>query len=55
MEYHSHNIPLWSNMLNIKDPIQQGYIVVPDGPGLGVEIDEEAIAMHIPEGEAIWL
>ncbi|MFC1716018.1 mandelate racemase/muconate lactonizing enzyme family protein [Candidatus Poribacteria bacterium] len=55
LEYHSHNIPLWSNMLNIKDPIKQGYVMVPDGPGLGIDIDEEAIAKHIPEGEAMWL
>jgi len=52
-------------MLNIKDPIQQGYILVPDGPGLGVEIDEDVIRKQIsfrrvtgekiPEGEALWL
>ncbi len=54
LEYHSHNIPLWSNMLSLKDPIQQGYVAVPNGPGLGIEIDEEVIAKHIPEGEAMW-
>ena len=36
LEYHSHNIPLWSNMLDLKNLIQDGYITVPDGPGLGV-------------------
>ncbi len=54
LEYHSHNIPLWSNMLDLKEPIQQGYIAVPEGPGLGVELDEEAIAAHLPGGELIW-
>jgi len=54
LEYHSHNIPLWSKMLDFKDPIQQGYIQVPDGPGLGVELDEEEIASHVPEGTPLW-
>ena len=48
LEYHSRNIPLWSNMLSLKNPIRDGYITVPDGPGLGVELDEEAIAEHLP-------
>jgi len=55
LEYHSHNIPLWSNMLNFKDPIQNGYITVPDGPGLGIELDEEAIGKYIPNNSPFWL
>lgn len=54
LEYHSHNIPLWSVMLDLKDPIQQGYIQVPDGPGLGVELDEEEIARRLPPGAPMW-
>ncbi|MBC7235597.1 MAG: mandelate racemase/muconate lactonizing enzyme family protein [Chloroflexi bacterium] len=54
LEYHSHNIPLWSEMLTMGHPIQDGYIAVPDGPGLGVELDEEAIAKHLPEGQPLW-
>jgi len=54
LEHHSSNIPLWAKMLSIKDPIQEGYIRVPDGPGLGVELDEEEVAAYVPEGEALW-
>jgi len=54
LEYHSHNIPLWSEMLTLKNPIQQGYIAVPEGPGLGIELDEEAIAAYLPEGASLW-
>ncbi|MCZ6681107.1 MAG: mandelate racemase/muconate lactonizing enzyme family protein [Candidatus Poribacteria bacterium] len=54
LEYHSHNIPLWSKMLDLKDPIQQGYISVPDGPGLGVELDESEIAAHLPADTPLW-
>ena len=54
LEYHSHNIPLWSTMLDLKNPIQEGAIAVPGGPGLGVELDEEEIARHLPAGRAMW-
>lgn len=54
LEYHSHNIPLWSTMLDIKNPIRQGYITVPDGPGLGIQLDEPEIAACLPEGMPLW-
>lgn len=54
LEHHSRNIPLWGQMLDWKEPIQEGYIAVPDGPGLGVELDEEAIAAHLPAGTPLW-
>jgi len=54
LEYHSHNISLWSTMLDIGDPIQQGYITVPDGPGLGVELNEAEIASELPAGTLLW-
>ncbi|TFG71755.1 MAG: mandelate racemase/muconate lactonizing enzyme family protein [Anaerolineales bacterium] len=54
LEYHSHNIPLWSTMLDYKDPIQNGYITVPDKPGLGIELDEDVIADYIPADQSLW-
>ena len=54
LEYHSHNIPLWNNLLSIKNPIRKGYMSVPDGPGLGVDIDEKAVEEHLPEGVPLW-
>lgn len=54
LEYHSHNIPLWSRMLDWKDPIRDGYMAVPDGPGLGIELDEREIAAQIPAGLPLW-
>jgi len=54
LEYHSHNIPLWSEMLSLKNPIQNGYISVPNGPGLGVELDEAALKPYLPEGAPLW-
>ena len=54
LEHHSRNIPLWGEMLDLKNPIEEGYIAVPDGPGLGVELDEERLAAALPEGVPLW-
>jgi L-alanine-DL-glutamate epimerase-like enolase superfamily enzyme len=54
LEYHSHNIPLWSTMLDIKYPICEGYLQVPDGPGLGVALDEDVLAGAIPKDQPLW-
>ncbi len=46
---------LRSEMLSLKNPIRDGFITVPDGPGLGVELDEEAIARHLPAVKPMWI
>ena len=50
MELHSVDIPWWQDLVKgLPTPlIQNGYIMVPDGPGLGItELNEELIAEHI--------
>ena len=54
LEYHSGNIPLWNDMLTLKKPIDQGYMKVPEGPGLGVALDERAIAENIGVERLGW-
>ncbi|MAG14241.1 MAG: hypothetical protein CMN78_06565 [Spirochaetales bacterium] len=54
LEYHSHNIPLWSTMLSAKYPIKEGYMSVPDAPGIGVELDEHAVREHLPRDALMW-
>ena len=54
-EYHSHNIPLWSNMLDYKNPIQDGYLTVPDGPGLGIALDEAVLLRELPRDSPLWM
>ena len=33
--------------------IENGHVLVPDHPGLGVDLDEEEIERHTPQGNAI--
>jgi L-alanine-DL-glutamate epimerase-like enolase superfamily enzyme len=52
LEHHFADVPFWDHFVDgaVKPLIQDGYIQVPDGPGLGFEINEEAIQAHlVPE------
>jgi L-alanine-DL-glutamate epimerase-like enolase superfamily enzyme len=49
LEHHFTEIPFWGDFIDgvPKPIIQQGYIPVPEAPGLGFEINEEAIQQHL--------
>ncbi len=51
LEHHHVDVPWWEDLVTgLPDPVvQNGYIAVPDAPGLGVELNEEAIREHISE------
>lgn len=49
MENHAVDIPWWGDLVTgmPKPVIQNGYIPVPNGPGLGVELNEEVCKQHL--------
>jgi len=49
MENHSVDVPWWGDLVEgIEKPIvNHGYITVPDKPGLGVTLNEEAVKAHL--------
>jgi L-alanine-DL-glutamate epimerase-like enolase superfamily enzyme len=51
LEHHFSDIPYWNDFIDglPKPLIQGGYIAVPEGPGLGFTINEEAIKEHLVE------
>jgi len=50
LEYHARDVDWWSDL--VEGPvIQDGYVTVPDAPGLGVELDRDAVAEHAVAGE----
>ena len=51
MENHAVDIPWWSDLVEgIDRPIiQKGYIKVPEGPGLGVTLNEAVVKQHLAE------
>lgn len=49
LEHHFADVPFWNDFIDgvPKPIIQNGYIPAPDKPGLGFEINEEAIKEHL--------
>ncbi len=51
LENHSVDIPWWSSMVHGFDGpiVKDGYITVPDAPGLGVTLNDEVVREHLGE------
>jgi len=49
MENHAVDIPWWGDLVTgpVKPILQNGYIQVPDTPGIGVELNEEVCKAHL--------
>jgi L-alanine-DL-glutamate epimerase-like enolase superfamily enzyme len=59
LEYHSVDVDWWDDLIVGKLPkplVQNGYIAVPDAPGLGIEeLNDEVIAQHLhPQIPGLW-
>ncbi|MFB9273912.1 mandelate racemase/muconate lactonizing enzyme family protein [Cohnella cellulosilytica] len=59
LEFHSSDVPWWDDLIIGKLPkplVQNGYIQVPEAPGLGIEdLNDEVIAQHLhPEIPGLW-
>jgi len=52
MENHSVDVPWWGDLVEgIEKPIvNKGFITVPDKPGLGVTLNEDAVKAHMIDG-----
>ncbi len=51
LENHSVDVPWWGDLVNgVEKPIvNQGYIAVPDKPGLGITLNDDVIKQHLLE------
>jgi L-alanine-DL-glutamate epimerase-like enolase superfamily enzyme len=52
LENHSLDVPWWQDLVNgIDKPIiKNGYIPVPDTPGLGVTLNDDVVKQHLAPG-----
>jgi L-alanine-DL-glutamate epimerase-like enolase superfamily enzyme len=58
LEHHFADVPFWNHFIDgvPKPIIQNGYIPVPDAPGLGFEINVDALKEHlIPEDRGFFV
>jgi L-alanine-DL-glutamate epimerase-like enolase superfamily enzyme len=51
LEHHSFDVPWWGDLVDgVEKPIvNKGFITVPDKPGLGITLNEEAVKQHLLE------
>ncbi|GGH76176.1 L-alanine-DL-glutamate epimerase-like enolase superfamily enzyme [Pullulanibacillus pueri] len=59
LEYHSVDVDWWDDIIISQLPkplVRDGYITVPDAPGLGIEaLNDEVIAQHLhPDIPGLW-
>ena len=53
VEYHSYELGWWEDLVE-EDVIEDGYIEIPEEPGLGVTLDMDAVEEHMVDGETLF-
>jgi L-alanine-DL-glutamate epimerase-like enolase superfamily enzyme len=57
LEHHSLDVPWWDSLVKTtggQPLVDKGYAIVPDTPGLGVELNEEAVRQHLRPDSAYF-
>ena len=58
LEHHSMDVPWWESLVKTTggNPlVEKGFAVVPDSPGLGVELNEEVVKQHLRPNSGLFL
>ena len=50
LEFHAIGVPWWDDLVEGGPLFEDGYATVPESPGLGIELDNDAIAAHSKDG-----
>jgi len=56
LEWHGMSVPFWNDLVvGLDKPIiKDGYVAVPNGPGLGVELNEDLALKYAKDGEPFF-
>jgi L-alanine-DL-glutamate epimerase-like enolase superfamily enzyme len=57
LEHHSLDVPWWDSLVKTSDGrplVEKGYAIVPNSPGLGVDLNEEVVRGHLREGSGYF-
>lgn len=56
LEFHADSVPFWNELVinNHKSIIDNGYITLPESPGLGVELNEEVAKKYAKKSEPFF-
>jgi L-alanine-DL-glutamate epimerase-like enolase superfamily enzyme len=58
LEHHSLDVPWWDSLVRTTGGnalVEKGFAVVPDSPGLGVELNEEVAKQHLRPNSGFFL
>ena len=51
LEHHSVDIPWWEDLVTGDKPlVQDGHVIVPEKPGLGIDLNEDVVKEHLKKG-----
>ena len=53
VEFHSYELDWWADLVE-ESVIEEGYIEIPEKPGLGVTLDLDVVSDHMVEGETLF-
>jgi L-alanine-DL-glutamate epimerase-like enolase superfamily enzyme len=54
VEYHSYELGWWEDLVEEKDLIVDGYLEIPEKPGLGLTLDMDAVETHLASGQELF-
>ncbi len=55
LEFHAQDVPWWNDLVaGGQALLQEGYIALPERPGLGIELDEQVARAHLRPGGAFF-
>ena len=54
VEYHSYELGWWEDLVEQDDLIEDGYMEIPEEPGLGLTLDFDAVEENMVEGETLF-
>jgi len=51
LEYHAVECPFWADLATgpVRPIVEQGFMRVPEAPGLGIELNDEVVRQHLKE------
>ena len=54
VEFHSYQLGWWDDLYEGDSMIEEGYIPIPEEPGLGITLDMDAVEAHMVDGETLF-
>jgi L-alanine-DL-glutamate epimerase-like enolase superfamily enzyme len=55
LEHHDVDSVYWENYIQHDKPlVEKGFVALPEGPGLGIELNDDVVREHLKKGESFF-